>query len=71
MKNTDKMTITEFITNCVKCGIEFELTHYEINSFDEYCLHIILGNHEHIIPTWDRHKLANLWYRDILEYHIY
>lgn len=41
------------------------------DAYDEYCLHIILGNHEHIIPTWDEHKLAHLWYKDILEYYIY
>lgn len=25
----DTMTIAEFVTNCVKYGIEFEVTHYE------------------------------------------
>ena len=67
----DTMTLAEFVTNCVQYGIEFEVLHYERTSYDEYCLHIILSNHEHIIPTWDEHKLAHLWYKDILEYYIY
>lgn len=67
----NKMTINKFVTSCIKYGLEFDVAHYEPDSSDEYCLHIILGNQEHIIPVWDEYRLAQLWYKDILEYHIY
>lgn len=67
----NKMTITEFATNCITYGFEFELKYFERDHFDEYCLCIILSNHECIVPTWDEHKLANLWYKKILEYYIH
>lgn len=65
------MTIEEFVTNCLKYGFEFELVHVERESYDEYCLHMILGNHEYFVPCYDQHRLANLWYKEILEYYVY
>ena len=67
----DKMTINEFVTECIKYNLEFDVNYYELTPYDEYCIHIILGNQEHIIPVWDEYRLAQLWYKDILEYHIY
>ena len=67
---TNKMTVQTFVTNCVKYSMEFELNHYERESYDEYCVHIIFGNNEYIIPTYDEHKLAEVWNK-ILEYYVY
>jgi hypothetical protein len=67
---TDKMNVQTFATNCIKYDIEFELTHYELEGWDEYCVHIILGNSEYIVPAYDEYKLAKIW-REILEYYIY
>jgi hypothetical protein len=68
---SNKMTLTEFVTNCIKYGFELELRYVERESFDEYCVDIILGNHEYTVPSWDEHKLADLWYNEILKYYIY
>jgi hypothetical protein len=69
MENT--MKIEEFVANCLKYGFEFEVTYVEKQTYDEYCLHMILGNHEYLIPCHDQYRLAELWYKEILEYYIY
>ena len=66
-----RMNINKFITNCIKFGFEFSIQYHEHQTFDEYCLQIILGNTEYIIPTTDEFKLADLWYNVITEYFIY
>ena len=66
-----KMNINKFITNCIKFGFEFSIRYYERQTFEEYCLQIILGNTEYIIPTTDEFRLADLWYNVITEYYIY
>ena len=65
------MNIQEFVMNCIKFGLEFSLQYYERQTFEEYCLQIILGNTEYIISTKDEFKLADLWYNVIVEYYIY
>ena len=72
------MTIEEFVTNCLKYGFTFEMIYMETPSddeepytYDEYYLHMILGNLEYLIPYWDQEGLARLWYKDLLKYHIY
>lgn len=67
---TNKMKIRTFVTNCVRYGIEFDTAYCDYNGYDEYCVRIILSNHEYIVPTWDEHKLAEIW-NEILEYYIY
>lgn len=67
----ERMNIKNFVMNCIKFGLEFSIQYYEYQTFDEYCLQIILGNTEYIIPTTDEFRLADLWYDIILEYYIY
>ena len=67
---TKKMKAQTFAAKCIKYGIEFELVHHEICAFDEYCVHIILGNCEYMVPTHDEYRLAKIW-AEILEYYIY
>lgn len=67
----EKMNIQEFVMNCIKFGLEFSLQYYECQTFDEYCLQMILGNTEYIIPTTNEFRLANLWYNVITEYYSY
>jgi hypothetical protein len=67
----DRMTAQEFVGNCITYGFEVELKYFERQTFDEFCIHIILGNYEYIIPTWDEYRLAELWFKDILRYYIY
>ena len=75
MKNK-KMNIKKFVTNCIKFGFEFSIQYCDHqypdgHTFEEYCLQMILGNTEYIIPTTDELRLADLWYNVITEYYIY
>lgn len=64
-----KMTAKEFAANCIQFGREFELKYCDdpVTGYDEYCVHIILGNCEHVIRCSEEHRLATLW-REIAEY---
>lgn len=62
------MNINEFVTNCLRDGLEFELKWYERVAWDEYCVHIIFSNEEYIVSTQDEYRLEELW-KYIVEYH--
>jgi hypothetical protein len=55
------MNINEFVTNCLRYSLEFELKWYERTAWDEYCVHIIFRNEEYIVPTQDDYRLEKLW----------
>ncbi len=51
------MGLNKFIDNLVKHELTFNFGHYR----GQYCIHIIIGNMEHLVRLNDYNKMKQLW----------